>query len=510
MMNMRYAELHCKTNFSFLEGASHPDELVRRASELKYRALAVTDRNSLAGVVRAHIAAKEVGLPLIVGAEITPLDAPPVVLWPTDRASYGRLCRLITRGRRAAPKGECRLTLADVAEFAEGVVAGVGTGDWGLGAGEEGNSEFRNVIRGPWSVVHNPCATEQSTYPSPQSPAPSPFASYRDIFGDRCYLLAELHYGANDAARLAELQQLSHEVRMPLVAAGDVHYHVPGRMVLHDVVTAIRHGTTVAALEGTRLFPNAERHLRSLEDIDMIFAAVPDAIARTVEIADRCRFSLDELRYEYPTELAPAGQTPLEYLRQLTWQGAAERYPAGVSDKLRGQLEYELKLIGDLHYESYFLTVWDLVRFARSWNMLCQGRGSAANSAVCFCLGVTSVDPATSNLLFERFVSRERNEAPDIDIDFEHERREEVLQYVYDKYGRERAGLAATVITYCSRSAIRDVGKALGLSLDRVDALAKHVEGYTQEPKLVGRCRDIGVDPQSASRVIFRSMWAVW
>ena len=218
---------------------------------------------------------------------------------------------------------------------------------------------------------------------------------------------------------------------------------------------------------------------------------------RTVEIADRCRFSLEELRYEYPTELAPAGQSPLEYLSQLTWQGAAERYPAGVPEKVRQQLEYELELIRDLRYESYFLTVWDLVRFARSRNILCQGRGSAANSAVCFCLGVTSVDPATSDLLFERFVSRERNEAPDIDVDFEHERREEVLQYVYEKYGRDRAGLAATVITYCSRSAIRDVGKALGLSLDRVDALAKHVEGYTHEPKLVGRSREVGIDPAS-------------
>jgi error-prone DNA polymerase len=477
---MRYAELHCKTNFSFLEGASHPDELVRRAGELGYCALAVTDRNSLAGVVRAHIAAKEVGLQLIVGAEITPLDAPPVVLWPTDRASYGRLCRLITRGRRAAPKGECRLTLADVAEFAEGVIAGVTWEDKETRRG--GDKEIRLPTDSPCLLV---------------SPSPC-LSSYRDIFRDRCYLLAELHYGSNDAARLAELQQLSRDMRIPLVAAGDVHYHVPGRMVLHDVVTAIRHGTTVAALEGTHLFPNAERHLRRLDDIRAIFAESPDAIARTIEIADRCCFSLDELRYEYPTELAPAGQTPLEYLAQLTWQGAAERYPRGVSEKLRGQLEYELKLIGDLHYESYFLTVWDLVRFARSRNMLCQGRGSAANSAVCFCLGVTSVDPATSDLLFERFVSRERNEAPDIDIDFEHERREEVLQYVYDKYGRERAGLAATVITYCSRSAIRDVGKALGLSLDRVDALAKHVEGYTQEPKLVGRCRDIGVDPKSS------------
>jgi error-prone DNA polymerase len=268
-------------------------------------------------------------------------------------------------------------------------------------------------------------------------------------------------------------------------------------MVLHDVLTAIRHGTTVAAAEGTLLFPNAQRYLRPVDEIAELFADAPDALARTIEIAERCTFSLDELRYEYPTELAPEGQTPLEYLTQLTWQGAAERYPDGVPEKIARQIEYELTLIGELHYESYFLTVWDLVRFARSRNILCQGRGSAANSAACFCLGVTSVDPATSDLLFERFVSRERNEAPDIDVDFEHERREEVLQYVYEKYGRERAGLAATVITYCSRSAIRDVGKALGLSLDRVDALAKHVEGYTHEPKLVGRCREIGLDPES-------------
>jgi error-prone DNA polymerase len=474
---MRYAELHCKTNFSFLEGASHPDELVRRAGELEYRALAVTDRNSLAGVVRAHIAAKEVGLSLVIGAEITPIDAPPVVLWATDRASYGRLCRLITRGRRLAPKGQCRLALDDVAEFAEGLLAGVVWKDGGRrGEGEN--------------------AVARSSPPLPLSLSP-PLLSYRDIFGDRCYLLAELHCGHDDQARLARLQQLARVTKIPLVAAGDVHYHVPGRMVLHDVLTAIRHGTTVAAAEGALLFPNAQRHLRTVDEIRALFAAAPDAVARTVEIADRCRFSLEELRYEYPTELAPAGQSPLEYLSQLTWQGAAERYPAGVPEKVRQQLEYELELIRDLRYESYFLTVWDLVRFARSRNILCQGRGSAANSAVCFCLGVTSVDPATSDLLFERFVSRERNEAPDIDVDFEHERREEVLQYVYEKYGRDRAGLAATVITYCSRSAIRDVGKALGLSLDRVDALAKHVEGYAHEPKLVGRSREVGIDPAS-------------
>jgi len=461
---MSYAELHCKSNFSFLEGASHADELVRQAAALGYCALAVTDRNSLAGVVRAHIAAKEVGLPLVIGAEVTPTNALPVVLWATDRAAYGRLCRLITRGRRRAPKGECSLTQVDVAEFAEGLLAGVVVGELA-----EASSPRR------YSTLH----------------------AYRDIFGDRCYLLAELHRGVDDQTRLTELQSLAREARLALVAAGDVHYHVPARMVLYDVVTAIRHGTTVAAAEGKFLFPNAERHLRPLEDIRTIFAPARDAIERSCEIADRCRFSLDELRYEYPTELAPEGQTPLEFLTQLAWQGAAERYRNGLPDKVRLQIEHELELIGDLHYESYFLTVWNLVRFARSRDILCQGRGSAANSAVCYALGVTSVDPATSDLLFERFVSRERDEAPDIDVDFEHERREEVLQYVYDKYGRERAGLAATVITYCSRSAIRDVGKALGLSLDRVDALAKQVEGYTREPKLVGRCREVGIDPTS-------------
>jgi error-prone DNA polymerase len=539
---MRYAELHCKTNFSFLEGASHPDELVRQAAALGYRALAVTDRNSLAGVVRAHIAAKEVGLPLVIGAEITPIDAPPVVLWATDRASYGRLCRLITRGRRNAPKGECALTQQDVAEFAEGLVAGVG--DWGLGTGESRESE--GLIRGPWSVVRGENITDrqvtqysvQSTQypvfsslssapslrpaaPHAQSPAPSQqLHAYRDIFLDRCYLLAELTCGPDDRARLAELQQLSRATGIPLVAGADVHYHVPARMILHDVLTAIRHGTTVSAAEGALLFPNAERHLRQLEEIQTLYADAPDALARTIEIADRCRFSLDELRYEYPTEQKGEQKgvrtvfvgepndktprdgkqivlTPFSYLTQLTWQGAAERYSDGVPEKIRHQLECELALIGELRYESYFLTVWDLVRFARSRNILCQGRGSAANSAVCYCLGVTSVNPATSDLLFERFISRERNEAPDIDIDFEHERREEVLQYVYEKYGRERAGLAATVITYCSRSAIRDVGKALGLSLDCVDALAKHVEGYTHEPKLAGRCREMGIDPTS-------------
>ncbi len=456
---MRYAELHCKTNFSFLEGASHADELVERAIQLDYDAIAVTDTNSLSGVVRAHAAAKPTGLKLIVGAEITPRDAPVAVLWATDRAAYGRLSRLITVGRRRAPKGQCDLKLDDIAQHAEGLLAG---------------------------IVHRPGNDENGD---------EGLHRYRELFGERGYLLAELHCGPDDQQRLDELIGLSQQTRLPLLAAGNVYYHVPSRMVLHDILTAIRHGTTVDQANDL-LFPNAQRHLRSLDEIRSTFRRVPDAVRRTAEVADRCTFSLDSLRYEYPEELVPSGISPYEYLKQLTCSGAERRYPQGVPEKVRGLIEHELELIEELRYEAYFLTVWDLVRFARQRDILCQGRGSAANSAVCYCLGVTSVDPDRTDLLFERFVSRERNEAPDIDVDFEHERREEVLQYLYEKYGRERAGIAAEVITYRMRSAVRDVGKALGLSLDRVDALAKQVEGYTQDD-LDQRCRQIGIDPNS-------------
>ncbi|HEY1378250.1 MAG TPA: error-prone DNA polymerase [Gemmataceae bacterium] len=442
-----YAELHCKSNYSFLEGASHPDELVATAAGLGYRALAVTDRDSLAGVVRAHVAAKEHGLKLIVGTELHLTDAPPVVVWAPDRMAYGRLCRLITVGRRRAEKGSCELTFADLAAHADGLLAGV----------------------------------------IPVS---------RDLFGGRAYLLAEMFRGPDDARQLDWLQHLSRQTRLPLLAANDVHYHSPARLPLHDVLTTIRHGSTVATAEDA-LFPNAERHLRPISEIAAAFAAAPDAVRRTVEVADRCAFSLDELRYEYPEELVPAGRTAGEYLAELTWRGATERYPAGVPEKVRRLVEHELALIRDLRYEAYFLTVHDLIRFAESKKILCQGRGSAANSAVCYCLGVTAVDPGQIEVLFERFVSKERDEPPDIDVDFEHERREEVLQYLYDKYGRERAGLAATVITYCVRSAVRDVGKALGLSLDRLDALAKQVDGYHSETPLGERCGAAGIDPAS-------------
>ncbi len=332
---------------------------------------------------------------------------------------------------------------------------------------------------------------------------PAPFTlqaaldRYRQIFPGRCYLIAELHRGPEDERRLEWLQHLSHAAELPLVAAGDVYYHIPARQPLQHVLTAIRHGVTVAQAGGL-LFPNAQRHLKSRDELRELFARIPDALQRTREIADRCTFSLDELRYEYPQELAPPGMTPLEYLKRLTWQGAQQRYPDGVPEKVLQLLRHELQLIDELHYEAYFLTVWDLVLFARSRDILCQGRGSAANSAVCYCLGITSVNPDKVDLLFERFISKERNEAPDIDVDFEHERREEVLQYLYQKYGRERAGIAAAVITYRTRSAIREVGKAMGLSLDCIDRLAKNMDGYPEQAvELEQRCQEMGIDTTS-------------
>ncbi len=460
---VRYAELHCRTNFSFLEGASHADELVLRAAKLGYEALAITDRNSLAGVVRAHTAAKDCGLKIIIGAEVTPVDAPRVALLATDRAAYAQLARLLTVGRRRAAKGECQLEFGDIAEHHQGLLALVAPQRSGATAG---------------------------------SPSSDHISRYRDLFTDRCYLLTELHYGTDDQQWLANLTRIGNESQVPLVAAGDVHYHSGERMPLQHALTAMRHGTTVAKL-GERCLPNAERHLRSLDDLESIFAARPELLRRTVEIADRCAFSLDDLRYEYPEELAPSGMTPIEYLRQLAWEGAKERYPTIVPEKVCRLLEHELALIERLHYEAFFLTVQDIVRFARSRQILCQGRGSAANSVVCYCLGVTAVDPAAHELLFERFVSEERNEAPDIDVDFEHERREEVLQYIYEKYGREHAGLAATVITYRPRSAIRDIGKALGLSLDRVDTLAKNYDFRGEKLLLPKRCEQSGIDPES-------------
>jgi error-prone DNA polymerase len=455
--SFRYVELHCKTNFSFLEGASHPDELVGQAIRLGYAGMAVTDRNSLAGTVRAHVAAQEAGLKLVVGAEITMDDAGPVLLWAMNRQGYGRLCQLLTRGRRQAPKGECRLAFADVAEHSSGLLIGV-------------------------------------LLPHAVDPA-SDLLRWRDVFEDRTYAVAELHRGLGDARRLSEWQHQTASAGVPLVAAGDVHYHDARRRYLQDVLSAIRLKKTVAELGAAR-FSNGERRLRSLDEILSLHAAYPAAAARTAEVADRCEFSLVELKYEYPEELCPTGETPSSYLARLAWSGAIERYPSGVPPKVSQLIEKELAIIDELNYAAYFLTVWDLVRFARSVDILCQGRGSAANSAVCYCLGVTAVDPDRIDVLFERFISKDRAEAPDIDIDFEHQRREEVIQYIYEKYGRERSGMTAELITYRPRSAVRDVGKALGLSLDRVDALAKAVGHATEGDELLLRLAEAGLDPR--------------
>lgn len=430
-----YAELHCRTNFSFLEGASHPDELANRAAEIGLAALAVTDRNSVAGVVRAHVAAKEAGLKLLIGAEITPHDAPPVVLLATDRPAYGRLSTLITLGRRSAAKGECSLSFDDVSRHSTGLLACVP-----LAAFLPDDRQIR-------------------------------LSRYRECFGDRCYGLVELHRGPDDELMLDRMSRLAQGSRIPLVASNDVHYHVPARQPLQDVLTATRHGCTVAEL-GPRSFSNAERHLKSAQAMQQLFRQNPEAVTRTLEVAGRCTFNLDELRYEYPEELCPEDKEPFAWLEQLTWEGARDRYPAGIPQHVGNLLNHELQLIKELRYEAYFLTVWDLVKFARSHGILCQGRGSAANSAVCYCLGVTAVDPDRFETLFERFISRERDEPPDIDVDFEHERREEVIQYVYKKYGRDRAGMTASLITYRTKSAVRDVGKALGFSIDRVNRLS--------------------------------------
>jgi error-prone DNA polymerase len=479
-----YAELHCLSNFSFLRGASRPEELVERAAKLGYAALALTDECSVAGVVRAHVAAREHDLKLIVGAEFCLDDGLRCVLLARDRAGYGRLCRLITRGRRAAKKGEYRLCRRDFEEIT------AGDRGWGLG-------DSRNSLATPASsLTPKPCSLAPLLclwLPASQ-PDPDEARWLATLVPGQLWIAVELLTTGRDRRRLEQLQSLGRELELPLVAAGDVHMHSRGRRALQDVLTATRIGTTVEQA-GLALFPNGERHLRPIPRIAELHP--PELLVAAVEIASRCTFSLDELRYEYPREIVPEGYTPATWLRRLTEEGASHRWPEGVPAPTRLAIEHELTLIAELEYEPYFLTVHDIVRFARSRHILCQGRGSAANSAVCFCLGITEVDPARMSLLFERFISRERNEPPDIDVDFEHERREEVIQYIYAKYGRERAALTATVISYRPRSALRDVAKAMGLDPLQVAALARSMQWWDGSRIDTTRVREAGLDPDS-------------
>ncbi|MEM7501397.1 MAG: error-prone DNA polymerase [Pseudomonadota bacterium] len=462
-----YAELHALSNFTFLRGASHPEELVKRAADLEYSGLAITDECSLSGAVRAHSMAKEIGFQtLIIGAEFYLDTGLKLVALVQSRRGYAALCRLITRGRRAAEKGHYSLSSND---FTEGLP------DCLL----------------LWVPDHRYFLDVDDSW-------------ILDAFSGRLWVAAELLFDGLHQQRLDRLSKLGDVLDLPLVASGDVHMHCRARRALQDTVTCIRKGVTLDQA-GMDLYSNGERHLRSQEQLEKIYPR--SLLEETLRITDTIDFSLDELSYEYPDELVPDGETPATYLRKLTEQGKRWRWPGGVSQTVVDTIEHELQLIAELNYEPYFLTVYDIVRFARSSGILCQGRGSAANSAVCFCLGITEVDPGRMSMLVERFISRERNEPPDIDVDFEHERREEVIQYVYEKYGRERAALAATVITYRPRSALRDVGKALGLSGLQVDRLARSVQWWDRGHVDDSRILEAGLDPKSP--VIQRLLWLV-
>lgn len=450
-----YAELHCLSNFSFQRGASHAEELAERAQVLGYRALAITDECSLAGIVRAHVAAKKVQLPLIVGSEFTLDDGLRCVLLAPDRDAYGDLSQLISLGRRQAVKGEYLLSRSDVVKLASRLLA---------------------------------------LWLPPKIPLVSDGLWFAQHFTERAWLAVELFRQPDDRERTRQLQQLAAACGLPCVAAGDVHMHVRSRRIVQDVMTAIRIGKPVADC-GMALWPNGEHHLRSRLALGQIYSA--PLLAETLRIAERCTFTLDSLRYEYPSELVPAGHTPSSHLAALTEIGLQQRYGAVVPQKVRGIINKELQLIAELHYEPFFLTVHDIVTFARSQHILCQGRGSAANSAVCYALGITEIDPGRMEVLFERFMSRERNEPPDIDVDFEHERREEVIQYIYRKYGRERAALAATVITYRPRSALRDVGRALGFDEEQLDRLSHTLSWWDKRSDLPARLAEAGFDADS-------------
>lgn len=461
---MQYTELQITSNFSFLRGASHPDEFVHHALDLGYTEIAITDRNSLAGIVRAHAAAKQRGSRIVVGCRLDLLDGPSLLAYPEDKDAYARLTNLLTKGNLRAEKGQCHLYKKDVYEHAKGLVF-VALPPTQLNPSFELEPHFKTQL-----------------------------AEYREAFEQRIYLAATRYYQGNDSKFLFRLHQLSQSLKLPLVATNDVHYHDHSRRELQDVMTCIREKCTIYNA-GFKLHPNAERFLKPAGEMIRLFRQYPDAIRCTTEIQERCRFSLDELKYDYPEEITTEGRTPQEELAHLAWKGARDFFGDPLPQKTVNAINHELKFINEMNFAPYFLTVYDIVRYARSRNILCQGRGSAANSTVCFCLGITSVNPEKFDLLFERFISAARNEPPDIDVDFEHERREEVIQYIYEKYGRDRAAIVSTVTQQHQKGAMRDVGKAMGLSTDTLNRLSGTIWEFTDEWFEGKRLKEQGLNP---------------
>ena len=447
---MEYAELNITSNFSFLRGGSHPEELVEQAAALKYKAIAITDRNTLAGIVRAHVKAKKKGIQFIAACQLDLKDGPSLLAFPTNKEAYSNLSGLLTEGNLRTEKGQCLLYMSDVYRYKKGIL---------------------------FSVIP-PASLNQFFDFEPQFYAS--VKQYKQHFGNNLYITAVRCYNGLDSKKMFRIHQLSKALHIPMLACNDVHYHHPERRPLQDILTCIREKCTIYNA-GYRLAQNAERHMKSVDEMQRLFRRYPEAIKNTCLVAGACHFSLDELQYIYPEELTTDGHTPQQELELSTWKGAEDKFGKDIPENIKKTLLYELDFIRRKNYASYFLTVYDYVCFARSRNILCQGRGSAANSIVCYCLGITSVDPSKFKLLFARFMSDARNEPPDIDVDFEHERREEVMQYIYGKYGRDRAGIVATVTTVHHKGAIRDVGKAMGLSTDAINRLSKSLWELTDD-----------------------------
>ncbi len=461
---MGYTELHTTTNFSFLRGASHPEEMVEQAAAYGYTAIAITDRNTFAGIVRGHVAAKQSGIRIIPACRLDLIDGPSLLAFPTDIHAYAQISNLLTIGNLRTEKGKCDLYKADVYQHAKGskfVVLPPAS----LNDVFEFDLSFKHIVQ-----------------------------EYRDVFGEHLCIAATRVYGGDDSKQLYRISQLATQLHMPMVATNDVHYHHPLRRELQDVVTCVREKCTIHNA-GFRLHPNAERYLKPAEEMVRLFRQYPDAIKQTQVIAEACTFSLDQLKYRYPKEITSNGRTPQEELTFLTWQGARLIFGGQIPDKVKANIIYELDFINQVNYAEYFLTVYDIVRYAREQKILCQGRGSAANSTVCYCLGITSVDPSKFDLLFERFISSARNEPPDIDVDFEHERREEVMQYIYTKYGRDRAAVVATVTQQHHKGAIRDVGKAMGLCVDTISRLSGLIWDFKDEGFDKNRIISQGINP---------------